>query len=505
MKKLFTIFIILIIIPSLVFNKEKKEALEDFRPVPNNKINLNKIGDNLKEELKNLENEETIQIIIVFKKEIYPSKMLSDAKNMSKKERRKYVISKLKAESSTTQEKTIKYLRDLGNVSEIKSYWITSSIKCSTTKNSIMQLTKIKNIKKILYDKKIQFIPNSLSATSIRSKGTSLAWNLLHTGVDSVWSAGYTGNGVLVAVIDTGVNYNHADLADHMWEHADHPNHGYDFINDDNNPMDDNRHGTHCAGTVAGDGTSGIKTGAAPDATIMAIKVLDYMGSGTQSSLLSGLQFAVTYEADIISLSLGMTDGSESARTSLRNAMNNVLAAGVIAVVAAGNSGGYQTYFPVPYNIDSPGDCPSPWEHPDQTLSGGLSACVTVGATDKNDNKASFSSIGATEWDYDPPYNDYPYNPEIGLIKPDVVAPGVFITSLHYTNDTGYQGSFSGTSMATPLVAGIMALMLDADNTLTPAEINQYIEESAKHITDTKSNEYGSGRIKAMNTINAIP
>ena len=166
-----------------------------------------------------------------------------------------------------------------------------------------------------------------------------ITWNVTKVNVPAVWALGYTGAGIKVGVLDTGVNYNHVDLADHMWSDPGYPNHGYDFANNDNNPIDDNGHGTHCAGTVAGDGTAGSQTGMAPDATIIALKVLNSTGSGTESGVWAAIQFIVDHGGDVISMSLGWQHSWGVDRASWRNSFNNALAAGVIAAVAAGNEG----------------------------------------------------------------------------------------------------------------------------------------------------------------------
>jgi hypothetical protein len=130
-----------------------------------------------------------------------------------------------------------------------------------------------------------------------------------------------------------------------------------------------------------------------------------------------------------------------------------------------------------------------------------LAGTIGVGATDSNDILASYSGRGPSTWKGSlhpniPPYNDYWWNPEMGLLKPDIIAPGLSIKSCDYSNVNGYT-VMSGTSMATPGVAGCMALLADYDGTLTPAEMDQAIEESAVDLGTTpgKENDYGSGRI----------
>jgi subtilisin family serine protease len=292
-----------------------------------------------------------------------------------------------------------------------------------------------------------------------------------------------------------------------MWEHPDFPYHGWNFVFNNNDPMDIEGHGTHCAGTAAGDGTAGWHTGVAPNATVMALKVWDdlqYLGGANTMS--SGFAFAVEHGAHVISMSGGVPQSqvTDADRILLRNTMVNTLEAGVIAAVASGNENGW--YSP-PNMVRCPSSCPPPWLHPDQTTTGGISCVMSVGATDINDNIASFSSRGPVTWQSVSGYNDYPYNPGMGLIRPDVCAPGVNITSLDYANPTGYVGGWSGTSMATPCVAGVMALMLSKNINLTPAEIDEILETTAVHLpnqSSPKGNIFGSGRIDAYAAIEAI-
>ena len=270
--------------------------------------------------------------------------------------------------------------------------------------------------------------------------------------------------------------------------------------------MDDGGHGTSCAGIVAGNGSSGSQTGVAPGAQIMAIKVLQASGSGSEIRVWNGIQFAVENGAHVLSLSLGWKNWYNPDKATWRNIMNNTLAAGVIASVAAGNDGAFNVPpYNVPYNIQTPGNCPSPWLHPDQTLFGGISAVVCVGATQTNDTIAYSSSIGPTTWQTVNPYNDYPYEPEMGLIKPDIVAPGIDVLTLSHANISGYK-LFGGTSATTPCVAGVMALIISKNPDISPLEISQVIEETATTLSSTtvKNNVYGSGLINAISAVNAI-
>ena len=138
---------------------------------------------------------------------------------------------------------------------------------------------------------------------------------------------------------------------------------------------------------------------------------------------------------------------------------------------------------PVPYNIYTPGDCPPPYLHEDQLVNiGGTSCVICVGAVDYNDHLASFSSEGPSQWTDVPEYGDYPYSAgsttDIGLIRPDICAPGVQIKSLDYNNINGYT-LMDGTSMSTPLVTGTIALMLSKNSALTPAQIDEILERTA--------------------------
>ena len=424
----------------------------------------------------------------------------------NKNAKRNFVVNELKQFSEETQKDLLTLLKNLthsDSENTCMSFWISNSINCYATIETIETISEHPDVLLIGYDKEQNLLPQHDPPTPV-DPTREITNNVLKVQANDVWELGHTGEGVVVAIIDTGVNYIHVDIRDNMWEHPDYPFFGYNFVGNNNDPRDDNGHGSHCAGTVAGNGTAGSQTGMAPNAKIMAIKVLNAEGSGSLSRLLSGIQFAVENSADVISMSLGFSGGGDqSGRIQLRNAMNNSLEAGIIAAIAAGNDGHLTNSYPVPNNIGAPGNCPPPWLHPDQTLEGGLSAVVCVGATNQNDQIAYFSSIGPVTWQEIPTFNDYPYQPEMGLIRPDVVAPGVNIKSLRHNSMSGYT-TMSGTSMATPCVAGVMALLLSAYPTLTPAEICEILQTTALPLSETKSNIYGAGRVNAFDAITTL-
>lgn len=432
--------------------------------------------------------------------------------NLDRQARREMVVKELKAFSEKTQKGILSYLESKAKENQVEiiySLWINNVITCLASKEVIYALSQRNDINRIDWDEERKMIiENEINPDLERegdNGGKEITWNVTKINAPAVWALGYHGEGIKVGVLDTGVNYNHVDLQDHMWDDPAYPFHGYDFVNNDNNPMDDHGHGTHCAGTVAGDGTAGSQTGVAPEATIIALKVLDATGNGTEAGVWAAIQFIVDHGGDVISMSLGWQHSWGVDRESWRNSFNNALAAGVIASVAAGNEGGEQGTYPIPDNVRTPGDCPPPWLHPDQTQTGGVSAVVCVGATSSNDNIAYFSSRGPVTWSAINPFNDYAYNPGIGLIRPDVSAPGDNIKSLDYASNTGYADGWSGTSMATPAVAGTMALMLNKNPNLTPIEISMALELTALELgVAGKDNVYGSGRINALEAFNFV-
>jgi subtilisin family serine protease len=276
-----------------------------------------------------------------------------------------------------------------------------------------------------------------------------------------VWAAyGTRGSGVVVAVIDTGVDYRHPALGGSFGRHGRVIG-GYDFVNKDADPMDDNGHGTHVAGIV-GANAPGL-LGVAPDVTFLAYKVLGPDGSGSESDVVAAVERVVDPDqngdpsdhADVVNMSLGSGGGPDDPVT---KAVERATSSGVVFAIAAGNSGGF-------YSVGAPGNAPS---------------AITVGASDLQDAIAIFSSGGPSG--------------STLLIKPDVVAPGVNILSLAPGGGTA---TFSGTSMAAPHVAGVAALLKSIHPEWTPAEIKSAIVTTAEVLQRDVMSQ-GGGRVDAL-------
>ena len=283
-------------------------------------------------------------------------------------------------------------------------------------------------------------------------------------GAPAAWAAGYTGAGVTVAVIDTGVDQTHPDLADREIAEAN-------FSGAADN-VDHYGHGTHVASIVAGTGakSGGKYRGVADGAAILDAKVLDDNGSGQESWIIAGMEWAVEKGADIANLSLGGTDTPEV--DPLEQAVNELSeSSGTLFVIAAGNSYRDGT-------IGSPGSA---------------DAALTVGAVDDEDDLAVFSSRGPRVGD--------------GAIKPDVTAPGVDIVAALHSDGTigqpvepGYT-SLSGTSMATPHVAGAAALLLQQHPDFTGQQLKSLLSGTAKPHAELTAFQQGAGRIDVARAI----
>lgn len=298
-----------------------------------------------------------------------------------------------------------------------------------------------------------------------------------------VWDNGFRGDGIGIAVLDTGI-YPHPDLTSPRNRIT-----GFkDFVNGRAQPYDDNGHGTHCAGDAAGNGdkSGGQYSGPAPEANLIGIKVLNKMGSGAMSDLLAGIQWCIdnkdAYGIRVLSMSLGGKASASYKDDLLCQAVEKAWQAGIVVCAAAGNEG------PDTGTVSSPGIDP---------------VIITVGALDdKNtvttgdDSIASFSSRGPTI---------------DGLTKPDLVTPGVNIISLRSPNSYidknnkdarvgEWYTSLSGTSMATPVCAGVAALILQCCPELTPDNVKSLLMSTCRTV-NMDPNSQGAGLVDVYSAL----
>ena len=468
--------------------------------------------------LLNQKSDEMIEINIVFKSQIASKELKTKTRNRDKSQQREVVVSELKDFSQKHQAEVMSILRaeELNaKVSDINCLWITNSISCKASRDVIYTLSSHPDILSIGYDREIKMIEDKeieiKDAPAVRGSATP---HIIQINADDVWSQGYTGKNVVVAVLDSGINIDHYDLKDHLWTgyadtdgdgFADDVIHGWNYVSDNSEINDDFGHGTHCAGVVCGDGTIGNTTGVAPDATLMTLKIVNRAGGGSVTNMIKGVQFAVENGAQILSISLGykIEQIGLAAKESLRQTFVSALDAGVIVCAAAGNDGATSGSL---NNIDIPGACPPPWLHEDQKVinEGGLSSVVCVGSVNSYNEHVTTSSEGPVTWQDVASYNDYPYDGTntFGLIRPDISAPGELVYSLKYDENDKYK-YMSGTSQATPCVAGVMALMLEKNSSLTPAQICEIIETTASNKPTAKNNYVGSGVVDALAAVNA--
>ncbi len=291
-------------------------------------------------------------------------------------------------------------------------------------------------------------------------------------GASSAWNVETGNQEVIVAVIDTGIDYHHIDLVDNIWVNAgevpgngidDDGNgfvddiHGYNFVADTGDPMDDHNHGTHCAGTIGarGDNGEGV-VGVNHQVRLMAVKFIASYGGGETDDAVESIIYAVDNGAHILSNSWGGGFYSNA----LQNAIEYAQANDVLFVAAAGNFGSDNDRFPnYPSNID-------------------LDNVLAVAASDHNDELASFS--------------------QYGLTTVDIAAPGVDILSA--VMDNAYT-SYSGTSMATPHVAGVAALLKAYNSRLSAVEIKDIILASADTADAFEGLMVSGGRLSAKKAL----
>ncbi|MFF4269798.1 S8 family serine peptidase [Streptomyces sp. NPDC001536] len=293
----------------------------------------------------------------------------------------------------------------------------------------------------------------------------SLEVSVPQIGAPEVWQSGYDGAGVKVAVLDTGVDTEHPDLAGKIAE-------SQSFV-PDQAVRDGHGHGTHVASTIVGSGAAsgGSRKGVAPGAELLVGKVLNNAGDGQSSWIIAGMEWAANSGAKIVSMSLGGT--ASGASDVLSETVDELSAStGSLFVIASGNAGpGAQT-------VGTPGIADS---------------ALTVGAVDKSDQLASFSSRGPRPGDF--------------AVKPEITAPGVSITAARAAGttmgtpvDDNYTTA-NGTSMATPHVAGAAALVAQAHPDWTGQRIKEALASTAKTNADASVFEQGDGRVDAVRAV----
>ncbi len=502
LKKYFPCLILIIFITTTWADNQNNLSLEfTYRSYPE------KISKELKDKLHVASTDESFRVIVEFDRIIDPSFLYEQVQGMSMNERRTYTINTLQNFTSSYQKDAMKYLERMensGKVEKLSQLWLTNTIGMRATKEVIEEVAEHPSVALVWLDKINRvFTTKGGSVGNSSPDGRELVWNIQAINADQVWPLGYTGQGIIVGHIDTGVNYNHNDLSDHMWDGSPtYPNHGWDFIGGDDDPMDSNGHGTHTAGTIAGDGTAGCSTGVAPDAQIMALRAIP----GFISDMENAATFALTNDANVITMSAGWDSADAggswgSLSTSSRYIAANCLSAGVIWSTSAGN-GKEPGHYALPYDIGIPANSPAPWYG-----ASSHTGLMAVGATNQGNTIASFSSLGPTDWFFAPWY-EYMYPP--GLMKPEVVAPGGSpgIKSLSYSNPSGYAGPsmWQGTSMSCPHLTGTIALMLSKNPDLTPKEIDSLVEVTCLDLGTTgRDNTFGAGLIDALAAVNAVP
>ncbi|TXR91828.1 peptidase [Streptomyces sp. col6] len=288
-----------------------------------------------------------------------------------------------------------------------------------------------------------------------RKVEASLDRSTKQIGADLAWAAGYDGKGTKVAVLDTGADAEHPDLKGRITESKN--------FTDSDTTDDRQGHGTHTLSTVGGSGAAsdGKKRGVAPGADLLVGKVLNDSGSGDSSWIIAGMQWAVDQKADVVSMSLGSSAPTDCTDPMSLAAEELGRSKDTLFVVAAGNSG------PSLNTVSSPGCAPS---------------VLTVGAVDRDDSTASFSSRG----------------PAIGAhtLKPEIAAPGVNISAAAAGGRGIYAyQSMSGTSMATPHVAGAAAIVKERHPDWTAQQVKAALVSSAKSDIPGDVRETGGGRL----------
>jgi subtilisin family serine protease len=421
---------------------------------------------------------------------------IPSAPGLAKSERTRLVADELRSHAERTQAPLIAMLEQLGV--DYRSYWIANMIWVRADVGALQSLAGRTDVRRVDANPRVRVaLPRS---EPISSRSTAaIEWNILQVHADDVWSMGYLGDGVVIGGQDTGYQWDHPALINQYrgWDgvSASHDYHWHDAIHssvgacpgDSLSPCDDHSHGTHTMGSMVGDDGGVNRIGMAPHAEWIGCRNMD-QGNGTPQSYSECFEWFVAptdldgqnpdpaMAPDVINNSWLCPESEGCSQDTLLTVVDNTRAAGIVVVASAGNDGSSCSTI--------------------STAPAHYSGAFSIGATSSTDTIASFSSRGPVTVDAS------------GRMKPDVSAPGVGVRSSVPTD--GYSNK-SGTSMAGPHVAGLVALLLGARPDLKGRvdEIETLISSSSLALTTTEgcggdatdvvpNNTYGHGRIDAQ-------
>lgn len=512
-----------------------------------------KIHGYLQDALNKSTDNDMIHVYVTFNSPLGLNDFADIPYDMPKQDRRKIVIERLMAHSERTQSRVLSFLNARATyINDMEVLWIVNAVRF-TTKPSVIYNLDAGNYSEITG---INLDPQYPAEMMIDEIVTPAPFNMLapEPGImlmnaDDCWALGNRGWGVKVSNADDGFWWKHPDLVKGIWQNLgeDANNNGVTIIwasgtgsvidpgdvngvdNDGNGKIDDfigwdygtnsgtistASHGSATLGHVVGDGTMGTQTGVAPWAKCMIMR-----NPSGYTQQISAFQYSLQMGMDVVtsSLSFKWYFSPKPDFSLVRLATDMSLAGGMIHANSTSNDGNTTG---IPHNISSAGNNPAPWRHPDQLKIGNLSGVIGVGNVHvSTDVIYSTSPWGPATWgnwnlwDAAYPYTvleshkDYPYSrtapvempDSMGLLKPDVSAPGQNSISTYVSSGTGYGSTFGGTSSATPHTAGCIALMLSINPEMLPSDIDRVLELTSIEKGDPgKDYRYGAGRIDAL-------
>ncbi len=487
---------------STVYAKENKGNVNpSYKETAKENIE-NKISPKLKDQFKN---KKEATFLVKLKDQVDVEKVAKESDSKAKQQKltsakaeivkRSSIVSELRIKADDTQSQLKKYVENekvKGNVKNYTSFYIVNGMSITGTESVMRTIAAMPEVESIIPNETRQLIEPAKAKNANNPSAGSIEWNIEKIGVPAVWALGIDGTGIVVASIDTGVQWDHPALKTkyrgYNQANPNTPNNEFNWFDATAAhraiPYDDIGHGTHTMGTMVGSEENGTnKVGVAPGARWIAVKAFTTEGGSDEDLIRAGEWILAPKDNNgtphaekapkVVNNSWG---GGPGVDDWFRTVVRNWRAAGIFPEFSAGNT--------TQSNPGGPGSVANPANYPES---------FSTGATDINDKLASFSLRGPS------PYGN--------ILKPEISAPGVNIRSS--VPGSGYEGGWNGTSMAGPHTCGLVALLLQANSSLTVPQLEEIIKNTATPRTDSQypespNNGYGYGIINAFNAVSSV-